>query len=1052
MRVLGLDLGTTSVGHALIDYDQDGARGQIVSLGVRIFPETRDPRSKMPLNQERRARRMVRRQLRRRRQRRADVARHLFNAGLLPARNSAEWDAVFREDPYDLRRRAIAEPLAPHQIGRLIHHLNKRRHFKGREDLEISEGDAVADASSAEAEEDDEVATSEEREAFRARLRETGLTVGAYLASLPSGEKRRGYRAHRSDIADEFDRIWTVQSGFNPTLLTSDVRDSVEQAIFFQRPVFWRVNTLGTCRLVDGERPSPKGAWVSHQRRMFEALNNLAICGGNERPLDSEEREAILSKLQTVPRLTWAQCRKIIGAIGRDRGEEKGWERRIKFNLELTAGLKGLPGNPLEAKLSEIIGDAWNDHPARDAIRWGFFDRLMAANFGMVGVSQRIVILTEDERRRNRKELARRLASDYDLSLAAADKLANLPVTTGWDAFSANAIALLLPELERGERLGALLNGPEWEDWRNRVFPTRDAATGEVLDQLPTPKDPGEGARLGKLRNPTVVRVQNEMRKVVNNLIRTYGRPDLIRIEVTRDVGRSARERDEAENRNRRQNRERDTAAQELRKNGVADPRRRDIEKYMLWREAGERCPYSGDHVSFADLFGSAPRFDVEHIRPRSRSLDDSFGNKTICRQDMNLVKANRTPYEAFGNDPERWDEIVQRVTTMGDGKSGGRMPRSKVRRFLETDLPNDFADRQLNDSGWSARSAVESLKRLWPDIGPSAPVTVQAVSGRVTAHLRRLWGLNGILGDGETKSRDDHRHHAVDALVVACADPGVTNRLSRFWQAKDDPEAIAPEFPAPWNSIREDAESAVSALTVSHKVLRKVSGPMHEQTNLGDTGESVTTKSGTYRLYVTRKPVADLTESSLTSPDDGVCDDEVRTILLDRIRKWDGNAKKAFSSPVAMPSGQIIRKTRIRIKRQTELMAKTRAGYAKTANNHHVAVFEGSSGNAEYKIVSLLSAARRLSRKQAIIDRETVKGQRFLFSLCPGDALHLPGGGHAGIWIVRSIWDGGRVVLERHTDSVSRTVWRPTINSLMTSKARKISIDPIGRIRPARD
>lgn len=1075
MRVLGLDLGTTSVGHALIDLDPERDSGRVIAAGVRIFPETRDPQSHEPTNKNRRDKRMLRRQGRRRRQRRRDLATALTDAGLLPHHGAAAWDTLCRLDPYMLRRQALDEALPPYHVGRLLHHLGKRRQFKGREAAETDAADTTAAPKprKADPKAQEETAAQAERETFRAAVRDSGLTVGAYLAGLPPAARRRGHHAHRDDIKEEVDRIWQAQARHDPDRYTDAARAAVDSALFFQRPVFWRRSSLGHCRLIEGAEPCPKGAWIAHQRRMLEALNNLGLAGGNDRPLDEEERAAILAALQPVARLSWPACRKIIGRIGVARGEAKGWEKRIKFNLEET-GDKSLPGNPLEAKLVELVGAAdWARFGQRDALRRALFDDLMRADFGDTADRKRVVILAPAQRQANRAALAGTLADRFGLTAAQAAALAALPVQSGWDAYSTAAIERLLPALQRGTRLGALLNGPEWEDWRNTTFPTRVAPTGELLDRLPTPRDKAEATRLAGLRNPTVVRVQNEMRKVVNNLIAVHGRPDLIRVELARTVGQSAGDRDKADSRNRTNRRERARAAVALQKRGIATPRRRDINKYLLWQETGERCPYSGDHVGFDDLFGPAPGYDIEHIRPRSRSLDDSLGNLTICRKDFNIRKGNRLPYEAFHGDTALWDAMVQRVTAMADGKTGGtasgtasgtatgpatgRMPRQKRDRFLEKTLDDGFAARQLTDTGWAARAAVASLKRLWPDLGPTAPVTVQAVSGRVTAHLRHLWGLNSVLSDGDRKSRDDHRHHAIDALVVACAHPGTTNLLSRYWQRKDDPAAVKPilvkpVLPPPWPSIRDDAVAMVDTITVSHRVQRKVSGPLHEETNLGDTGKNATKQGVRYRLYVTRKPVAALTPPALNADDEGIRDRVVKAILRDRLAAHDGDLKKAFADPVTFPTGRPIRRVRVTTKQQPTLMAKTRAGYAKTGDNHHMAIFQVGDESIDFKVVSRLEAARRLSRRQPLVDRHAVPAGRFLFSLCPGEAVHLPMGDHAGIWIVRGVKSNGQITLERHTDAVAATAWRPRPAKLHEDGARKISIDPIGRIRPARD
>jgi CRISPR-associated endonuclease Csn1 len=261
--------------------------------------------------------------------------------------------------------------------------------------------------------------------------------------------------------------------------------------------------------------------------------------------------------------------------------------------------------------------------------------------------------------------------------------------------------------------------------------------------------------------------VQNELRKVVNNLIDLFGKPELIRVEVARAVGKSKREREEIQKANNRNKKRRKDAKNDLLENRIPEPSRADVEKWLLWKETRERCPYTDDHIGFDELFREG-RYQVEHIWPRSKSFDDSFANKTLCRADVNVAKTNMTPFEYFRSDPERWAAVKLRVQGMVAKKGGIGMSPRKVKRFLAEAMPDDFTSRQLNDTGYAARQAVACLKRLWPDIGPNAPVTVQAVTGRMTAQLRKLWSLNNILADDGEKTRADHRHHAIDALAVA--------------------------------------------------------------------------------------------------------------------------------------------------------------------------------------------------------------------------------------------------------------------------------------------
>ena len=1031
--VFGFDIGTTSIGFAVIDHVPAREKGEIRRLGVRIFPEARDPQG-TPLNQTRRAKRMMRRQLRRRRERRRALNETLSEAGLLPAYGTDQWREVMMIEPLRLRSRGPSERLDPYELGRALYHLAKRRHFKGRD---LAEG---ADE------------TVEEKESRRSAdsitnsLKASGQTVGKFLAAKGPHERRRGIHANRSDVSAEFDRLWNTQAAYHTPLRDPGFRARVEDVIFSQRPVFWRKNTLGKCRFMPGEGLCPRGSWLSQQRRMLEKLNNLALVGGNARPLDSEERAAILEKLKLQASMSWQGARSALRPIFKARGEP-GRERSLRFNLE-EGGDPKLLGNAVEAKLAEIFGKAWANHPHRQAIRDAVHRRLWTADYGQIG-EQRVVILSESERKQRRADAERSFIADFSVTADQAAALRDLRLPAGWEPFSTVALQQFMPHLEAGMRFGVLVNGLEWEDWRTRTFPDREQPTGEILDRLPSPACRGEQRRIAGLRNPTVVRTQNELRKVVNNLISVYGKPDLIRIELAREVGKSKREREDMQAGMHRRERRRREADADLCSKGIEQPSRSDIEKWLLWKECGEFDPYSGKPISFDVLFGTG-EFDIEHIWPRLTSFDDSFANKTLCLKSLNLKKANRTPFEAFGTGPE-WEQMKARVWAL---VKDGKMAQGKAKRFCrEEPHDGDFKSRQLNDTGFAARQAVAFLKRLWPDVGIAAPVTVEAVTGRVTAQLRRLWGLNNILSDDGEKTRADHRHHAIDALVVACTHPGMTQRLSVYWQMEDDPTTQRPRLDPPWAIIRADAEQSVNEIVVSHRVRKKVTGPLHKETVYGDTGKVLTTGKVAYGAFVTRKRVEALTRNELGA----ILDDTVRAIITDWVRDHGGDPKRAFASyPRVGANGPVIQKVRLISKQQTALMARVSTGYSDLGANHHVAIYRLPNAKIDFDVISLFEASRRLARREPIVRRNRDDGARFIMSLSAGDTIRFSKekGQMPTLWRIQKIASKGQISVLSIIDASPRepSLFEPMVGGIMSRNAVKVSVDPIGRIRSAND
>jgi CRISPR-associated endonuclease Csn1 len=602
-----------------------------------------------------------------------------------------------------------------------------------------------------------------------------------------------------------------------------------------------------------------------------------------------------------------------------------------------------------------------------------------------------------------------------------------------------------------------------------------------LFDRLPSPKDRDEQRRLASIRNPTVVRVQNELRKVVNNLIGLHGKPDLIRIELAREIGLSKLQR-EKKNRDMRANeRRREAARKDLVANGLTDPKKDYIDRWVLWQECQKKCPYTGDPICFDDLFRTN-RFEIEHVWPRSICFDDGLRNKTLCRRDINIAKSNQIPFEYFRGRPDEWARVKDRL----DGLVRDRtMPRGKAKRFVAESIEDDFADRQLVDTGYAAKQAMAMLKRLWPDIGATAKVTVQAVSGRVTAQLRELWSLNHILGNTGEKNRADHRHHAIDALAVACTHSGCTARLSHYFELKDlhrkglaakPSEADLPR--PPWPTIRKDVEGFKDngQIHVSHRIRKKVSGPLHGEMPFGYTKNDVIKNGQLLGVYVKRADVGKLSIETLRleKPEDitrtaksVVADAAVRVALLRHLEAAGGDPKKAYPPyPRLGANGPEIRKVRMFTTQQKDLMRPALNGCVDPASNHHIAVYRLPDGSIDFDTVTLFDAARRRARREPIIRHDRGDHSVFVMSLATNEAVEYPSGDEKGIWIVQGAWANGQVVLVRDTDARPSTLteakrqhvdgkrieFRPSVGGLLQRGARKVSVDPIGRVRPAND
>ena len=251
-----------------------------------------------------------------------------------------------------------------------------------------------------------------------------------------------------------------------------------------------------------------------------------------------------------------------------------------------------------------------------------------------------------------------------------------------------------------------------------------------------------------------------------------------------------------------------------------------------------------------------------------------------------------------------------------------------------------------------------------------------------------------------------------------------------------------------------------VKTVIVSHRGRRKVSGPLHRETVYGDTGKAIGDGSGTdIRYFIRRRPVENLRNSDAERLNGFRIMDIVDSRVRDLVRAWVGNhggdPRTAFKNgyPTHGKNGPEIRKVRLYIKRQAGLMARASTGYAELGNNHHIAIYRLPDGKAEFEVVSLLEASRRLRKGKPAVDRRHGDPEEFMMSLSINDALIFSNSEEDGIWIVKKVSSNGQVFLRRHTDAnrVGK-FWAPSARTFAEKGAKKISVDPIGRIRPAND
>jgi CRISPR-associated endonuclease Csn1 len=968
-------------------------------------------------------------------------------ARLQALRLDADLREFFSIDPYAQRQRAAeGEKLTLLQLGRVFYHLAQRRGYKenrlagsGDEEGVLFEGNPA----------EGKIGISATRKAMGDQ------TLGQYLASLePHQVRLRNRYTLRSMYLEEFAVIWAKQRPHYPALLTDELKttlgDPKTGLLFSQRPLKSQKSLVGKCTFEYDEKKTkgpngelitqkyylptcPKSSPAFEKFRMYQFINTIAV--GIHRLMDlpaaDEYRRKLVELFNAKTRTSKFEFKEIKKRLGMAAETFNYPDERKVVGNHTIASLRNL-FNYSEKELTQGFDEAqkkvWKKLPQPEV------DRQLNRWEHLAPEEQEKrwhVFQTFDNTDRIK---AHALKHNWGLAEERLAQLGKVRLEQGYGSLSRRAIDNILPFLEQGYlyheavMLGGI-NRAFKTDWAELAPEEKQKLLNQVVELMRRPRakgetmfedikaylrqhyartevdlarlyhhsdlqgPTGEADELGippKLRNPVVQKVLGSLRRLVNQISQQYGKPDRIVVEMAREMNQTQEDREKDDRRMRQNAQINDEVKRRLAAAGLP-PSVENIQKYLLWEECRRTCPYTGMSIGFEDLFLQG-LFQVEHIVPRSISLDNSMGNKTLCQADLNREKSNRTPYQLYKNEPERWEQVKTRLLGLIKGRSGDDgadkekatakipdiFPYNKFKRFVsEADpKPDEFQSRQLNDTRYLAREAKAYLGQICAD--------VVVAQGGATALLKHYWGLDNLPGllssvvylnaqqiaewsiqnakeyylavdlEGEPlaarpwsqdykenkksqeelqkigrvafgladlhpsgqsgkvlvgKNRTDHRHHALDALVLACTQLRHLQKIAtllgqgtKFADLKKDKKL----FPLPWPNFRGDVKATLTDLLVVHpgpkppltqnqkwvnvrvkgqKMERKlasglaVRGPLHEESYFGRYVDK-TTKAEEYRK---RKPLASLETMKQVNK---IVDEGVRAQVLARLKE----------------------------------------------------------------------------------------------------------------------------------------------------------------------
>ena len=780
---LGLDLGTNSLGWCAVEL-QSKRPVKLIDMGVRIFSDGRDPKKGDPLAVQRRDARGARRRRDRLLKRKRQLLNSLIENSLLPS-NVEERKALAQLDPYQLRKRALDEGLTRYELGRALFHLGARRGFKSnRKELQSS---------------DKELSQNNQKiEDTKKILEETNSrTLGEFLYTRKVCGKSLRFRPSEKSLYPsrdmyeiEFEKIKEVQTHYYHEINWDDIFDK----IFYQRPL--RPQERGKCQFYHDNPRAFKMTPSAQRFRILSEVNNLKYYdkSGVLKQLSDVQKELLEYELNQAKSKSFNGIRRLLSLPS-----------YCVFNLE-QPGRDKLIGNTIESEMRKeaYFGEYWEELSLN--VKDSLIEGLVLAQTDYEVLEMLNSFELSDEQKH--KILVMLLPHD-------TVRLSN--------AFMRDCIEIMRSQHIRYDEACEQMQLHHSYNRRGRILGELPyygkILTNATLGAHPEADEKLPEIKYGKIGNPTVHISLNQLRKVVNSLIVRLGNPSEIIVELSRDLKTGKREKQEILKKQTKNKKRNEKIIGELSTTfKIAEPKSWDIKKFLLWEELSEnplerRCLYCGKQIAASQLF--SPSIEIEHILPFSRTLSSAMNNLTVAHKSCNAVKKNRTPYEAFGSNPRefKWNEIVERVRLLPKELKVKR-DFLLVRDMEELQANSGFLERQINDNRYLSRLAIEYLGAIC-DMN-----SIWSTPGKQTSILRAKWGLNTILNQNHDtwyKNRYDHRHHAIDALVIALTDRYLINKMAQLNQTNSPYDIKVPELPFPRTIIEDQIIKIIPSIKLDH-------------------------------------------------------------------------------------------------------------------------------------------------------------------------------------------------------------------------------------------
>ncbi len=1034
---LGIDMGTTSLGWCAVKLDSNNQPCGVIDMGVRIFPDGRDAQSKQPLSVTRREKRSSRRRRDRYIERRNELLEVLIKYGLMP-KDKSERKKVEEIDPWQARADSATKQASLHTLGRALFHINQRRGFKSNRILDDSS---------------DSELTGMKGGIQDLQEQLSGQTVGQFLyekhknketvrlrPNTVKGKNQWDFYISREMMEQEVKTILNLQSQFYPDSLTPKIQQELTNIIIVQRPL--QIPEPGWCTLIDGEKRGRSGYPEIQRFRVFQEVANLKLkkYSEDDPELTEQQKEIILkellsnfSEVNKNGLLTWAKIKKLTNL-----------NRASSFNLE-ELGRKGLNCDLTSYRLADefFFGLDWFE---------------LDSNTQNLIIDKIVTVANKDE-------LKKWLLDTFNLDETQINNIASTKLSSGYANISLKAAKKINPHMKEGLTYDKAC---QKEGINHSQFHSGEIYNegnlpyyGQLLQRYVLGGDHSLGGNAtpeqyyGKINNPTVHLALNQLKTVVNALILNLGvGPEEIHLELARELPLGADQYSKLERDLRKGRADNERINEELEKLGVTQNYQNRM-KYKLWEDLAnsptERCcPFTGGTISPHDIFNSV--YEVEHLLPFSLSYDDSRANKVLSHRDANRLKGNQSPYEAFGHSPEGydWDKIIARVENFSNKSKLWRFEPNAWEKWKGNN--GDLLARMLNDTRYMTKIAREYMTYA------CNKNKVVAVTGQLTSMLRHHWGLNSLINENDTKDRADHRHHAIDALVVACTSRNTLNKVSKASKRAHDTDKLLEKLEYPFEGFeRSKIQKLVNNIVISYKPDHgkpngsTTIGSLHQETYYGRICDGIKKNTG---IYATRKPFLGLEAKEKKIQE--IANPVIKQALLDQLNTKP--SKQQWQDFLAQyTKDNNIRRVRVHIEKSDDVMIpiNDKSGkpyrYVQGGNNYCADIWctdKGKkAGKWQAEIISMYDAHQPDFTPQWRKENPTAWR---VMRLQINDMVAFKLDGETIISKVKKI-TGGRVYLRSHLiakEEKDKLSWAASPNKLQERNARKVFVDPLGKVK----